>query len=111
MEYNLSLPSNKGTNDNQAIILEENGKLIEDSGDVSEVLNEFYINIVEQTTGKKPPVPFHKNVSSAEEEIDRLVEKYKDHYSMLKIKEKVPPLAIFLYQNATKFDIEDFINT
>ena len=78
--------SNKGTDDNQAIILEEN----------SRVLDEFYINIVEHTTGKKPPVLFHKNVSSAEEEICRLVEKYKDHPIILKIKEKVPPLSHFL---------------
>ena len=83
----------------------ENCKLIGDSGDVYEVLNEFYINIVEQITGKKPPAALHKNVSSAKEEIDRLVEKYKDHSSILKIKEKVPPLSHFSLRNATEFDI------
>ena len=39
------------------------------------IFNEFYINIVEQATDKKPPAPLHKHVSSAEEEI----ETYKDY--------------------------------
>ena len=46
--------SNKGTHDNHDIILDENGELIKDNREISEILNDFYINIVEQTTGMKP---------------------------------------------------------
>ena len=60
---------------------------------------------MEQTASKKTTAPLHKNVSSAEEEIDRLVEKYKDHPSILKIKEKVPLLSHFSLRNAIEFDI------
>ena len=48
--------NNKGTHDNHDIILEENGDLVKDKEKVSEILNNFYINIVEKTTGKQPLV-------------------------------------------------------
>ena len=46
--------SNKDTHDNHDIILDENSELIKDNREVSELLNDFYINIVEQTTGMEP---------------------------------------------------------
>ena len=44
--------SNKGTHDNHDITLEENGNLIKDKENISDILNDFYINIVEKTTDK-----------------------------------------------------------
>ena len=44
--------SSKGTHDNHDIILEENGDLIKDKENISDILNDFHINIVEKTTGK-----------------------------------------------------------
>ena len=46
--------SNKGTPDSHDIILEENGDLIKDKENISDILNDFYINTVEKTKGKKP---------------------------------------------------------
>ena len=46
--------SNKGTHDNYDIILKENGDLIKDKENISDILNDFYINIVE-----KPLVKSH----------------------------------------------------
>ena len=43
--------SNKDTHDNHDICLEENGDLIKDKGNISNILD---INVVEKTTGKKP---------------------------------------------------------
>ena len=44
--------SNKGTHDNHEISLEENGGLIMDKENISDILSDFYINIAEKTTGK-----------------------------------------------------------
>ena len=44
--------SSKGTHDNHDITLEENGNLIKDNKELSEIFNNFYVNIVESTTGK-----------------------------------------------------------
>ena len=46
--------SDTGTQDNHDIILDENGKFIKDNREISEILNDFYISIVGQTTGMKP---------------------------------------------------------
>ena len=46
--------SNKGTHDNHDIILEENGDLIKDKENISDILNDFCINIVEKATSRKP---------------------------------------------------------
>ena len=43
--------SNKGTHDKHDIMLQENGSLIIEKGKVSEILNDFYVNIAEHTTG------------------------------------------------------------
>ena len=43
--------SNKGIHDKHDVMLQENGSLIKEKEKVSEVLNDFYVNIVEHTTG------------------------------------------------------------
>ena len=79
--------SNKGTHDNHDIILDENGELIKDNREVSEILNNFYINIVEQTTGMKPSQDSFSKTDSVDEQLDIIIEKYKAHPSILKIKD------------------------
>ena len=43
--------NNKGTRDKHDIMLQENGSLTKEKEKVSEILNDFYVNIVEHTTG------------------------------------------------------------
>ena len=81
--------NNKGTHDNHDIILEENGDLVKDKGKVSEILNNFYINIVEKTTGKQPLVLNSTSSQSVDDEIDHINGKYENHESIKKIKEHV----------------------
>ena len=75
---------NKGTHDNHDIILEENGDLIKDKENISDILNDFYINIVEKTTGKKPLILNSASIVSADEEIDIINRKYDNHPSIKK---------------------------
>ena len=58
------------THDNHDIILEENGDLIKVKENISDILNDFYINIVEKTTDKKPLILNSASTVSADQEID-----------------------------------------
>ena len=94
--------SGKGTHDNHNIILEENGDLIKDKENISDILNDFYINIVEKTTGKKPLILNSAFTVSADEEIDIINRKYDNHPSIRKIKDNVSPFSQFSLSYATE---------
>ena len=65
--------SNKGTHNNHDIILDGNGELIKDNREFSEILNDFYINIVEQTMGMKPSQYSFSKTDSVNEQLDIIV--------------------------------------
>ena len=94
--------NNKGTHDNHDIILEENGDLVKDKEKVSEILNNFYINIVEKTTGKQPLVLNSTSSQSVDDEIDHINGKYENHESIKKIKEHVSLRTLFSLNDATE---------
>ena len=94
--------SNKGTHDNYDIILDENGKLIRDNGEVSQILNNFYVNIIEQTTGMKPSQDSFSKTDSVDEQLDIIIEKYKEYPSIQKIKDNNPFLSHFSLPCATE---------
>ena len=94
--------SNKGTHNNNDIILEENGDLIKNKENISDILNDFYINIVEKTTGKKPLILNSASTVSADEEIDIINRKYDNHPSIRKIKENVSPFSQFSLSYSTE---------
>ena len=94
--------SNKGTHDNHDIILDENGELIKDNREVSEILNNFYVNIVEQTTGMKPSQDSFSKADSVDEQLDTIIEKYKAHPIIQKIKDNNPFLSHFSLSCATE---------
>ena len=94
--------SNKGTHDNPDIILDENGVFIKDNRELSEILNNFYINIVDQTTGMKPSQDSFSKTDSVDEQLDIIIEKYKAHPSTQKIKDNNPFLSHFSLSCATE---------
>ena len=83
-------------------ILEENGDLIKDKENISDILNDFYINIVEKTTGKKPLILNSASTVSADKEIDIINRKYDNHPSIRKIKEIVSQYSQFSLSYATE---------
>ena len=95
----------KGTDDNHDIILEENGNLIEDNKELSEIFNNFYVNIIESTTGKKPMASNPPSYCSQDEELDHIIRQFNNHPSILKIKENILVLVFFSLSNATEDDI------
>ena len=99
------LLSFKGTHDNHDIIREENRNLIKDNKELSEIFNNFYVNIVESTTGKKPMASNPPSNCSHDEELDHIIRQFNNHPSILKIKEKHPCPSVFSLSNATEDDI------
>ena len=74
--------------------------LYKDKREVFEILNDFYINILEQTTGMKPSQDSFSKTDSVDEQLDVIIQKYKAHPSIQKIKDKNPflqPIFTILY--------------
>ena len=94
--------SNRGTHDNHDIILDENGELTKDNREVSEILNDFYVDIVERTTGMKSSQDSFSKTDSVDEQLDIIVEKYKAHPSIQKIKDDNPFLSHYSLSCATE---------
>ena len=46
--------TDKGTHHNLALILRENDQIMRDDRKVAEVMNKYFVNIVETVSGKKP---------------------------------------------------------
>ena len=88
--WNLVKPflSNKGGLVGDDISLVHNNQIVTDDSELTEIFNNHYINIVEKTSGQKPC-----NISdTVKYDDDRLLvrlilEKYKDHPSVLTIRE------------------------
>ena len=79
----------------QRTTLDEYGELIKDNREVSELLNNFYINIVEQTTGMKPSQDSFSKTDSVDKQLDIIIKKYKAHSGIQKIKGIDPFLSYF----------------
>ena len=78
--------SNKGVLAGTDISLVKDDKIVTDDHDLCEIFNDYYINIVENTSGKKPSSIANANSIDDDREIVRLIlDKYKDHPSILAI--------------------------
>ena len=78
--------SNKGVLAGTDISLVKDDKIVTDDHDLCEIFNDYYINIVESTSGKKPSSIANANLVDDDREIVRLIlDKYKDHPSILAI--------------------------
>ena len=76
--------SNKGHIENSDVILAENGHMITDPNKVVNVCNNYYINIVEITSGKAPPDMGKTMPPGAlpTDTIDRILIEYANHPSI-----------------------------
>ena len=72
--------SDKGFKTNEDYMLEENNIIIRDDKEIANIFNDFFVNIIERSTGKKV------DTSSKNESIENLILIYKDHPSIKSIK-------------------------
>ena len=64
-------------------MLEENDDLIKDDKKISNLFNDFFVNIIERSTGKKP------TASGKDKSLEEIISSYKDHPSIKSIKEQL----------------------
>ena len=73
-----------------------------DKENISDILNDFHINIVEKTTGKKPLILNSASTVSADEDIDIINRRYDNHPSIKKTNKNVLPFSQFSLSYATE---------
>lgn len=98
--------TNNGYHERADYMLLEENEIIRDKKQVADIFNNFYINIVESTTGKA--LPEQVNGDENTDIIAAIIDKYKNHQSITEIKERhiLPKFEIPL---ATDEDILDIM--
>ena len=81
----------------QSIRLKENGKMISDKKEVAEILNNHFMDSVENLEVERylPNIAIDANL----DDIDRIVSQFKDHPSILRIKENVEIKQTFKFKD------------
>ena len=79
--------SNKSGLCNNTIMLEKNNRIITDEKELVNMLNDHYINIVENNSDIKPNPIQLEGKDNTEASILEIIEKFKNHTSITKIKE------------------------
>ena len=87
--------NDKGSHGNEKYKLLENGELIRDNRNISDIFNDHYINIIENITGEKQEGSHFANLNNKEQaERERILEdilkKYSQHLSILNMKTNFP---------------------
>ena len=80
--------TNKGMIASNEISLKQRDDLTYNEGKVAECLNNAYINVVENTTGKKPLSVLEKDNVTFSTAINTILEEYKYHPSVMNIKKQ-----------------------
>ena len=107
--------TDKGTHQNQALILRENDQIMRDERKVAEVMNKYFVDIVETVSGKKPrEIIGCQNNHETDQELDRIIKTFEDHLSVQSIRSslvKIPNnLTEFNFKHPTREDIIRIIN-
>ena len=95
-------------------IEQENGKLETDQTTLAESFNNYYINIVESSSGKKPTeIGDSSNASKDQETVKEILKNYKNHPSVLKISNEFQNIkeSKFSIKKATVKDINSIIKS
>ena len=81
--------TNKCMIDNNDIILIEGENVITDEYEISQTFNKHYINFAEKSSGNKPnKIGTTLGFLNDSDVIDRIIKSYRNHPSVLKIKNK-----------------------
>ena len=85
---------------------------LDDKIKVAEELNEYFVNIVEKTTGKKPSNHSYSKTGRVEEDIiDKIIDKYENHENIKQIRSNYDASKlIFSFKPSTSEDIRKIIH-
>ena len=91
------------------ITLVEDSNVITDDKSIAENFNLFFGNIID-TLGIKPYKEGTQNTDSIDDPVLKAIFKYKNHPSIIKIKQHIPEPKTFSFHNVSKVEIEKQIN-
>ena len=103
--------TNKSGAQGTAITLKEEGEFISDEKELVNIFNIHYTNIVENSTGT-PPKAVESNTDQKHDQsaVTKIIDHYKNHPSIIKIKEKqLPNQETFSIPFARKEEINNLI--
>ena len=107
--------TNKGFSKNNDITLKNKKEIIADEKKLANLFNNHYINIVEISSGIKPETISSICNINYTDEIQHIVNLYKDHPSIKQIKEKIIPDSnknqeIFSFKPTTVENVKKLLN-
>ena len=104
--------TNKCGINHDKIIIENNQKLITDEKEIAEVFNDFYINIIERTSGNAPvSTGSPENPNNDRLTVSSIIDKYKDHSSVLEIRKRNTNLGNFTLPKAEVQEVNTIIKS
>ena len=81
------ITNKSGINNDNNIMSHKEGHLVTDEEELATILNHHYVNIVENSSEKKPNFINYKNAKDKEELIQNILNNFSHHPSIIKIKE------------------------
>ena len=87
------------------ILFKQGDDVINNEGKIAELLNYAYINVVENTAGKKPVSVLDKDNVTFSTAINTILEEYKYHPSVLNIKKHSDQVKCFSFSEVTTTDV------
>ena len=105
--------SNKSCPKRQQIILNEKENMISDDREVADIMNDYFVNVVESTTGNRPSKLVDEVTCVDKDSVLKLIiEKYENHPSIQSIKSNIPSSAEnFKFERTTRDSVSEIRRT
>ena len=98
--------TNKSGISNNSIMIIENDSLVTDDKKLATVFNDYYINIIEKSSGIKPNFINYGDNINKKEIVENIVKDFENHPSIIKIKETNTNTDLFNFKEIDENDIK-----
>merc|ERR1712080_383935 len=95
----------------QCIRLNENGKMISNKKEVAEILNNYFMDSVENLEVERYLPTNNITVNENLDNIDKIIQKFQNHPSILKINENVKIDKTFIFEDTNEDKMFQKINS
>ena len=102
--------TNKSSLSSDSVTIKEKDKFFDDEKELTEIFNNYYINIVEKTSGKPVENSF-ENCDDNFEAVLKIIKKYEKHQSILEIRKNLKLTETFKIPKAEVSDINKLLKT
>ena len=98
--------TNKSGISNNSIMIIENDSLVTDDKKLATIFNDYYINIIEKSSGIKPNFINYGDNINKKEIVENIVKNFENHPSIIKIKETNINTDLFHFKEIDENDIK-----